>query len=101
MTGLGIVLTILTLIIILLRIKAEVKRNRFSTKGGIILGLVFALSLASIVSVSLLTSEGSLGIRLPVLGLCIVLVFLSYKFAKRSPPMNTKGNTVDNSYMKR
>ena len=101
MTGLGIVLTILTLIIILLRIKAEVKRNRFSTKGGIILGLVFALSLASIVSVSLLTSEGSLGIRLPVLGLCIVLVFLSYKFAKRSTPMNTKGNTVDNSYMKR
>lgn len=101
MTGLGIILTLLTLTIIILRIAVEVKRNRFSTKGGIILGLVFALSLASIVSVSLLTSEGSLGIRLSVLGLCIALVFLSYKFAKHSIPMNKKGNTVDHSYVKR
>jgi threonine/homoserine/homoserine lactone efflux protein len=101
MTGQGIVLTILTLIIIILRIAVEVKRNRFSTKGGIILGLAFALSLASIVLVSLLTSEDSLRTRLFVLGVCIALVFLSYKFAKRSIPINKTENTLDNSYIER
>ncbi|HWP91505.1 MAG TPA: hypothetical protein VNN20_04840 [Thermodesulfobacteriota bacterium] len=83
MIGLGIVLTVLTLVIIIFRIKAEVERNRLSTKGGITLGLAFALSLTAIISVALLTTEDSLGIRLSVLGLCIALVFSSYKFAKR------------------
>ncbi len=83
MTGIGIVLTVLTLMIILLRIKAEVKRKRLSTKGGIIVALAFVLSIMAIVSVAIHTSEGSLGTRLSVLGFCIVFVFLLYKFAKR------------------
>ncbi len=86
MTGLGIVLTVITLTIIIFRIKAEVKREKPSTKGGIIVGLAFALSLAAIVSVALLTPEDSLEIRLSVLGFCIALVFLSYKLAKHRVP---------------
>jgi len=86
MIGLGIVLTVLTLAIVSFRIKAEVRRNKLSTKGGIILGFAFALSLTAIVSVALLTTEDSLEIRLSVLGLCIALVFSSYKFAKRFIP---------------
>jgi hypothetical protein len=86
MIGLGIVLTVLTLVIIIFRIKVEVERNRLSTKGGLIVGLAFALSLTAIVSVALLTTEDSLGIRLSVLGLCIAFVFSSYKFAKRFMP---------------
>lgn len=88
MTGLGIVLTVCTLVIIIFRVKAEVKRERLSTKGGIILGLAFVLSLVAIVSVSLLTSEDSLGIRLSVLAFCIAFVFSSYKFAKRRAPIS-------------
>jgi hypothetical protein len=83
MIGLGITLTAITLVIIILRIKSEVERSRLSIKGGIIVGLAFALSLGAIVTVALLTSEGSLGIRLSVLAFCIAFVFSSYKFAKR------------------
>jgi hypothetical protein len=83
MIVLGIVLTVLTLVIIIFRIKAEVGRRRLSTKGGLIVGSAFALSLAAIVSVALLTTEDSLGIRLSVLALCIAFVFSTYKIAKR------------------
>lgn len=83
MTGLGITLTVLTLVIVILRIRGEIERNRLSMRGGIIVGLAFALSLGAIVTVALLTSEDSLGIRLFVLASCIVFVFSSYKFAKR------------------
>ncbi len=83
MTGLGITLTVLTLVIIILRIRTEIGRNGLSRKGGIIVGLAFALSLVAIVSVSLITSEDSLGIRLSVLASCTAFVFSSYKFAKR------------------
>jgi len=86
MIGLGIVLTILTLVIIIFRIIAKVKRNRLSTKGGITLGLAFALSLATVVSVALLTSEDSLEIRLSALVFCIAFVFSSHKIAKRFMP---------------
>jgi hypothetical protein len=83
MIGLGIFITISTLVIIILRIKTEVERSRLSTKGGIIVGAAFVLSIVAIASVALLTPEDSLGIRLLVLGLCIACVFSSYKFAKR------------------
>jgi FtsH-binding integral membrane protein len=88
MTGLGITLTAITLVIIILRLRIEIERKRLSTKGGVIIGLAFALSLAAIVSVSLLTSENSLGIRLFVLAFCAVFVFSSYKFVKRRVPLN-------------
>ncbi len=87
MIALGITLTAFTLIIVILRIKSEVERNRLSMKGGILIGLAFTLSLGTIVTVAMLTSEGSLGIRLSVLAFCIVFVFSSYKFAKRRMPI--------------
>ena len=86
MIGLGIFITLLTLLIIIFRIKMEVGRRRLSTKGGIILSLAFVLSLTAIVSVAMLTTQDSLAIRLSVLGLCIAFVFSSYKFARRFMP---------------
>jgi len=88
-TELGIVLTVITLVIIIFRIKAEVDSKRLSTKGGIIVALAFVLSLVAIVSVALLTSTDYLGIRLSVLGFCIAFVFSSYKFAKRRVPIKS------------
>ena len=83
MTGLGIVITVIALAIVLIRVAAEVKRGRITNKGGILVGAPFIISFIAVVSVALLTSQESLGIRLSVLGLCIALVFSSYKLARR------------------
>ena len=91
MIGLGITLTVITFGIIILRIVAEVKQDRFSAKGGIIVALAFGISFIAVVSVALLTSVDSLEIRLSVLGLCIILVFSSYRFAKREYKLNIEG----------
>ncbi|HEX3034531.1 MAG TPA: hypothetical protein VHT73_05260 [Thermodesulfobacteriota bacterium] len=86
MTGLGIVITVIALAIVLIRIAAEVKRGRITNKGGILVGLAFIISFIAIVSVALVISQESLGIRLSVLGFCVALVFSSYKLARRRVP---------------
>lgn len=82
-TEFGIVITALTLAIIFYRIKLEIEHKKVSTKGGILVGLAFTLSLTAIVAVALLTPV--LKTRLGVLGFCITAVFLTYRFAKNLP----------------
>ena len=82
-------ITVITLGIVLVRVAAEVKRGRITNKGGILVALAFIISFIAVVSVALLTSQGSLGIRLSVLAFCVALVFSSYKLARRRVP--TKG----------
>ena len=91
MTGPGIVITVIALAIVILRVAAEVKRGRISTKGGILVALAFILSFIAVVSVALLTPQDSLEIRLSVLGLCVALVFSSYKLARRQVTVKPKG----------
>ena len=56
-----------------------------------LVALAFILSFIAVVSVALLTPQDSLGIRLSVLGLCVALVFSSYKLARRQVTVKPKG----------
>ncbi len=75
-------ITVIALAIVLIRVAAEVKRGRITNKGGILVGVAFIISFIAVVSVALFTPQESLGIRLSVLGLCVALVFSSYKLAR-------------------
>ncbi|HSE82998.1 MAG TPA: hypothetical protein VLB01_00450 [Thermodesulfobacteriota bacterium] len=76
----------IALAIVLIRVAAEVKRGRITNKGGILVGAAFVISFIAVVSVALLTSQESLGIRLSVLVFCVALVFSSYRLARRRVP---------------
>ncbi len=86
MLGFGIFVTATAYVIILFRIRLEVRKGKISKNGGTALAAAFFVSLTSIAASSMLTTSADLPIRFGVLAVCIVIVGVTYKFARTPPP---------------